>query len=386
MTAAPKTLFIVCGEPSGETYAVRAARAFRSRFPRAPMEGIGGARLAGEGVRLLLDYGRISVVGVTEVVRHLPAVIGALRAAVRRATRPDVGAVLLVDFPEFNFRVGKKASASGVPVVYFVPPQLWAWRPGRAAELARFTKGVVVAFPFEESLLKARGVNARFAGHPLLDELAPWLDAPPDPARFGIPGGKTLVGLLPGSRPGEIRAHLPAMAGAARRIAARFPDVHFAVPLASPEFRGLVASGIAGGGAGFPVTLVERERHLLFRGMATALAASGTATLELALLGVPPVIVYRTSAVTYWVGRRLAAVSSIGLPNILAGEAFLPELIHDACRPDRMAGEIEALLSDGARRRALAGRCVALRDRLRGPGPAEAVVDMLAAAGGDAWE
>jgi lipid-A-disaccharide synthase len=385
LTPTPKTLFIACGEPSGETYAARAARAFRRRFPDAPMEGIGSARLAGEGVRLILDYGSISVVGVTEVVRHLPAVFRALRAAVRRATRPDVGAVLLVDFPDFNFRVGKRANASGVPVVYFVPPQLWAWRRGRAKELARFTKGVVVAFPFEETLLRESGVNARFAGHPLLDELGPLLDAPPDPARFGIPEGKTLVGLLPGSRPGEIRAHLPAMAEAARRIALRFPEVHFAVPLASPGFRGLVASELAASGGGFPVTVVERERHLLFRGMATALAASGTATLELALLGVPPVIVYRTSAVTYWIGRRLASVSSIGLPNILAGEAFLPELIHDACRPDRMAGEIESLLADGARREALAARCVALRGRLRGPGCAEAVVDMLAAAGGEAW-
>ncbi len=386
MRRGPKTLFIVCGEPSGETYAVRAAQAFRRRFPQAPMEGIGGARLAEEGVRLLLDYGRISVVGVTEVVRHLPAVVGALRAAVRRATRPDVGAVLLVDFPDFNFRVGRKASAAGVPVVYFVPPQLWAWRPGRAGQLARFTKGVVVPFPFEESLLRAKGVNARFAGHPLLDELGPCLDAAPEPARFGIPPGKTLVGLLPGSRPGEIRAHLPAMAEAARRLVARFPDVHFAVPLASPAFRDLVAAELGPGGPGIPVTLVERDRHLLFRGMATALAASGTATLELALLGVPPVVVYRTSAVTYWIGRRLAAVSSIGLPNILAGEAFLPELIPDACRPDRMAEEVGRLLADAGRRDALAARCRGLRERLRGPGPAEAVVDMLAAAGGDAWE
>ncbi len=387
MTRVAKTLFVACGEPSGETYAVRAVQAFRRRFPDVPMEGIGSARLAGEGVRLLFDYGSISVVGVTEVLRHLPAVVRALRTAAGRVARPDVGAVLLVDFPDFNFRVGKKASAAGVPVVYFVPPQLWAWRPGRARELARFTKGVVVAFPFEEPLLRESGVAARFAGHPLLDELGPCLDAPPDPARFGIPAGKTVVGLLPGSRPGEIRSHLPAMAEAARRIAGRFPDVHFAVPLASPGFRGLVEAGLGGAGAAaeFPVTIVERDRHLLFRGMATALAASGTATLELALLGVPPVIVYRTSAVTYWIGKRLASVSSIGLPNILAGEPFLPELIHHACRPDRMADEVEALLADGPRRAALAARCVALRELLRGPGPAEAVVDMLAAAGGDAW-
>ena len=378
-----KTLFILCGEPSGETYAVRVARAFRNRFPAAPMEGIGGARLAREGVRLLQDYGELSVVGLTEVVSHLPAIARALRGVVRRVKSPDVGAVLLVDFPEFNFRVGKKANAGGIPVVYYIPPQLWAWRAGRAEELARFTKGVVVPFPFEETILKEKGVNVRFAGHPLLDELAPYFDVPASAANFGIPEGKRVVGLLPGSRPGEIRRHFPLMVEAARRIAARFSDVHFAVPLAGPEFREVILSGLTG--IALPLTIVENERFLVFREMKVALAASGTATLELALLGVPPVIVYRTSSVTYRIGKRMARVPYIGLPNIVAGRKFLPELIQYQCRPETMAQEIGDLLADDGKRERLSEVCRGLRGVLAGTGPAEAVVDMLAQEAGAVW-
>ena len=383
MNLPPKTLFIICGEPSGETYAARVARAFRLRYPLAPMEGIGSSRLAAEGVRLLMDYARISVVGITEVVRHLPAILEALWRSMRRVTRPDVGALLLVDFPDFNFRVGRKAHGKNIPVIYFIPPQLWAWRRKRARELATFTDGVVVPFPFEEPILKERGVNVVFAGHPLLDELAPYFDADPDPVRFGVPPGKRLVGLLPGSRLGEIRSHLPVMAEAAHRVLERFPDVHFAVPLASPRLREAVES--AGRLRGLPVTLVENDRYLLFRGMETAAAASGTGTLELALLGVPPVIVYRTSRITYWIGKRLAEVASIGLPNILAGEPFLPELIQEECRPDRISEELGALLSRPERREALAVRCRSLREMLAGSGPSEAVVSMLGREAGDIW-
>ena len=347
------------------------------------MVGIGSDRLASEGVRLLRDYGEISVVGLTEVIRHLPAIARAMRDAVRRTAEPDVGALLLVDFPEFNFRVGKKAHARGIPVIYYIPPQLWAWRAGRAKELARFTRGVVVPFPFEEPLLKEKGVNVRFAGHPLLDEVGPYLDVPAEPGRFGIPGGKRVVGLLPGSRSGEIRRHFPPMVEAARRIAERFPDVHFAVPLAEPGFREGIVAGLTG--SRLPLTIVGNERFLLFRGMTAALSVSGTATLELALFGVPSVIVYRTSSVTYWIGKRMARVTTIGLPNIVAGRKFLPELIQDECRPETMARELGKLLDDDDRREELAKACRGLKGFLSGTGPSEAVVEMLAREAGRAW-
>ncbi|RJP20106.1 MAG: lipid-A-disaccharide synthase [Deltaproteobacteria bacterium] len=383
MKPGPKTLFLLCGEPSGEAYAARVAREFRRRHPGVPMEGIGGARLADEGVKLLLDYGAISVVGVTEVLTHLPAIRSALAAATGRVLRPDIGAVVLVDYPDFNFRVGLSAWRRGVPVIYYIPPQVWAWRTGRAKTLAKFTRGAVVLFPFEETLLRKFGVNAVFAGHPLLEELEPFLDADPDPARFGLPEGKTIVGLLPGSRPGEIEAHLPVLLSAAGAVAREHPEVHFALPVARPALREPIARRVSG--TTLPLTVVDEGRHLLFRGMMAAMAVSGTVTLELALLGVPSVIVYRTSWVTYQIGRRLAKVESVGLPNIVAGEPFLPELIQDDCTPGRIAAALGGMLSDGPRRLGLRARCLSLRDRLRGPGPTGAVVDMLDREAAGAW-
>jgi lipid-A-disaccharide synthase len=378
-----KTLFLLCGEPSGEVYAARVARAFRARYPDVPLEGIGSARLEGEGVRLLRDYGDISVMGFTGVARRLPAILGALRSAEERVSRPDIGAVVLVDFPDFNFRVGQAAWKRGVPVIYYIPPQVWAWRTGRARTLARFTRGAVVLFPFEERFLKGFGVNAVFAGHPLMEELADVLDAPADPGRFGIPEGVRVVGILPGSRPAEVEKNLQPLLSTARLVAERFPDAHFALPVARPSLREAIARG--SDGCGFPLTLVSGDRHLLFRCMDAALAVSGTVTLELALLGVPSVIVYRTSWANYRIAKAFAKVRSIGLPNLVAVEPFLPELIQDAFTPVRAAEALRWMMEDEARLRALRGRCVALREILRGPGPTAAVVDMLGREAAGAW-
>jgi len=347
------------------------------------MEGIGSELLASEGVRILRDYGDISVIGVTEALRRLPAIRAALSAVTERVSRPDIGAVLLVDFPDFNFRVGKTAARRGIPVVYYVPPQVWAWRPGRAKTLARFTKGAVVLFPFEVAFLRASGVNAVFAGHPILDELVPFLDAAPDPGRFGIPRGKRAIGLLPGSRAGEVAAHLPILLDAARLLLQRFPDLHFALPVARPALRGAIAREVAD--SGLPVALVDEARQLLFRGLEAAMAVSGTVTLELALLGVPAVIVYRTSWLSYQIGRRLAKVDCVGLPNIASGEKFLPELLQDDCTPRRIAGAAAEILADPALRARLRARGLSLRSLLRGPGPTEAVVSMLGKEAAGAW-
>jgi lipid-A-disaccharide synthase len=380
----PRTLFLLCGEPSGEVYASRVARAFRERYPGVPIEGIGSSRLEGEGVRLLRDYGDISVMGFTGVVKRLPAIRRALREATDRVSRPDIGAVVLVDFPDFNFRVGLAAWKRGVPVVYYIPPQVWAWRTGRARTLARFTRGAVVLFPFEEEFLRRYGVNAVFAGHPLMEELAPVLDAPAEPARFGIPAGKRVVGLLPGSRPSEIHHHLEALLSAARIVAERSPDVHFALPVARPALRDSIERGVSG--CGLPLTLVSEDRHRLFRCMHAALAVSGTVTLELALLGVPPVIVYRASWINFRIAKAFAKVRSIGLPNLAAGEPFLPELIQDDFTPARAADALLGVTEDPARYEALRGRCLALREVLRGTGPTEAILDMLGREAPDAWQ
>lgn len=378
-----KTLFLLCGEPSGEVYAARVARAFRERYPDVPLEGIGSSRLEREGVRLLRDYGDISVMGFTGVARRLPAILGALRAAKERVARPDIGAVVLVDFPDFNFRVGIAARKRGVPVVYYIPPQVWAWRTGRARTLARFARGAVVLFPFEETFLKGFGVNAVFAGHPLMEELSGVLDAPAEPARFGIPEGTRVVGILPGSRPAEVAQNLPLLLSSARLVAERFPDARFVLPVARPSLRDSIARGSEG--CGVPLTLVSEDRHRLFRCMEAALAVSGTVTLELALLGVPSVIVYRTSWLNYRIAKAFAKVRSIGLPNLVAGEPFLPELIQDDFTPARAADALVRMMGDPSRLGALRGRCLSLREVLRGPGPTAAVVEMLGKEAAGAW-
>ena len=379
----PKTLFFLCGEPSGETYAVRVAREFRRRFPEVPMEGIGGHRLESEGVKLLRDYTKISVVGFTEVLSHFSAIRETLTAAKTRIRCGDIGAVVLIDFPEFNFRVGLAAHACGIPVIYYVPPQLWAWRTGRAKTIAEFTNGVVVLFPFEETLLREYGVNAVFAGHPLLDELEPWLDARPDPGRFGLPEEKTVIGLLPGSRFGEVSRHLPILLEAARILLRKHPDICFALPVARPALKEPIEQEVKG--SGLPVTLVESESYLMFRGLTAALSVSGTATLELALLGVPSVIIYKASRISYRIGKMLAKVDRIGLPNIVAQEIFLPELIQNDCTPDRIADAMDAMLENRGKLAEMKAKCLSLRDRLRGPGAANAVVDMLATEARNAW-
>ena len=379
----PKTLFFLCGEPSGETYAVQVLREFRRRFPEVPMEGIGGLRLESEGVKLLRDYTKISVMGFTEVLSRLPTIWEALAAVKARIRRGDVGAMVLVDFPGFNFRVGLAASKLGIPVIYYIPPQLWAWRTGRARTIAKFARGVVVLFPFEETLLREYGVNASFAGHPLLDELEPWFEAQPAPWQFGLSEGKISIGLLPGSRQGEIFYHLPILLEAARILLKKYPNLQFALPVAGPALKGPIEQGVRE--SGLPVTLVDSERHLLFRGLAAAISVSGTATLELALMGVPSVIIYRASWISYWIVRMLVRVNWIGLPNIVAGEGFLPELIQNDCTSERIADAVGALLEDPERLANLRTRCLSLRDRLRGSGAAKMVVDMLATEAREAW-
>ena len=241
--------------------------------------------------------------------------------------------MVLVDFPEFNFRVGLAAARRGIPVIYYIPPQLWAWRTGRARTIARFARGAVVLFPFEEEFLRGIGVNAVFAGHPLLDELEPWLDAPPDPARFGIPPGKRAIGLLPGSRPGEVSTHLPILLAAARLLLQRFPDLHFALPVARPSLREPIAREVAEVGASRS-RWWTRSGSCCSGGWKPRSRFREPSRSSSPCWASPSVIVYRTSWLTYQVGRLLAKVDRVGLPNIVSGEKFLPELIQDDCTPD----------------------------------------------------
>jgi len=321
--------------------------------------------MAAEGVQLLQRIDRVAVVGGTEAVARLPALWRAFRSLRDRVRRNPPGALVLVDFPEFNMRLARAARRAGVPVVYFVAPQVWAWRRGRVRAMARDLRRVLAIFPFEVGLYEEAGVPVEFVGHPLLDVL-PALGREESRAGLAEPGN-LLVGLLPGSREAEVRRHLPLLLDAARRIRGRQARTRFVVPAAPTVDRGaLEAAGLA---SGLPLQVLRGEAYRVMAAADLLLVTSGTATLEAACYGTPMVVLYRLSRLSYALARLLVrGVSHISLPNILAGRAVVPELIQDRASPDLLAAAALRLLEDETARAAQRAALLDVRARLGEPG------------------
>lgn len=327
-------LLISAGEASGDLHGARLLEALRRRRPDLTAFGMGGERLERAGLRRIVRSEKLAVVGVFEVFEKLPALSRALarmRGAARRFA-PD-GAVL-IDFPDFNGILARRLHRDGVPLVYYVSPQVWAWRPGRARSIARMARRIVTLFPFETEIYRALGADAVCAGHPLVDDVRESLETEPAPAHKE----KHRLVLLPGSRVAEVRRHWRPMLQAADSLARRF-DLEVAV-VRAPALPEALFAGAAE--RGFPV--VASGRHALIASADLAIVASGTATLETALCGTPMIVVYRTSAASYAIGKRLVKVPWISLVNIVAGEAVVPELIQEQFYAARLEREAAALL------------------------------------------
>jgi len=362
-------VLLVAGEVSGDLHGATLARALAALAPGIALAGMGGPRMAAAGVRILHGIERTAVVGGTEALGRLPVLWRILRDLTRslRERRPRV--LVLIDFPEFNLRLARRARRLGIPVVYFVAPQVWAWRRGRLRAMARDVSRVLAVFPFEVGLYREAGVPVDFVGHPLLDVL-PAFDR--ETARTGLATAReTLVGLLPGSRVEEVRRHLPVLLGAARRILRRVPDARFALPLAPTLGRELVERPIeADGPAG--VRVLSGEAHRVMAAADLVLVASGTATLEAACYGTPMVVLYRLSAVSYALARLVVrGIPGISLPNIIAGRAAVPELIQREATPARVARAALALLQNDAVRAAQRLQLREVRTRLGAAGAGE---------------
>jgi lipid-A-disaccharide synthase len=359
---------IVAGEASGDLHGAKLVAAMRRRAEGLAFSGIGGRALRAAGVRLVAEASDLAVVGVTEVLARLPAIRRALRAmrALLRDERPDL--LILIDFPDFNLRVAAAARRLGVPVLYFISPQLWAWRTGRVRQVRRRVDHMAVILPFEEAFYRARGVTATFVGHPLLDQPLPGERA----AARRWPGDAPVVGLLPGSRRGEVARHLPLLLAAAAQIAARRPAARFVVSQAESVDPGWFRSRLEAGVGSVPGLTVAPGVDAVLARSHVAVAASGTVTLEAALHGVPMVIVYQVSRLTYAVGRLLVrGVRHIGLVNLVAGKTLAPELINAQATPANIRREVERLLADAADYAARSRELAALRHRLGGPGASE---------------
>ena len=322
--------FFSAGEASGDMYAAWFLEALRARAPEARCFGCAGARLREAGCEALLESERIAMVGLAEVATEVPRVWRLYRALLREALarRPDLA--VLVDAPDFNLRLARHFRRAGVPVLYLVAPQAWAWRPWRARQIARVVDRLLCIFPFEEEWFRKRGVNAEYIGHPLGGRVAPRLTRSAFFAEHALDPARPLVVLLPGSRRREVALNLPVMAEAARRWPAQ-------TAVALPP--GLPAPPT-------PFPLLRGASHDALAHADVAVIASGTATIEGALLGTPMAVVYRVTEPTWWLGRLLVRTPFYSMVNLVAGRRVVPELIQADFTPERLSGEVERLLND----------------------------------------
>lgn len=354
-------MLLVAGEASGDLHGATLASALSALAPGVRIAGMGGERMAAAGVRLVRRVERVTVVGGTEAFGRLPALWSAFKALQSQLKHRRPRVLVLIDFPEFNMRLARVARGLGIPVVYFVAPQLWAWRPRRIQAMARDVSRVLAIFPFEVGLYQEAGVPVEFVGHPVLDVL-PEFDR--DAARQGLAAdGETLVGLLPGSRDAEVRRHLPVLLGAAQRIRARRPGTRFALPVAGTIPPGGIAEAVRA--SGLSVEVLPGEAYRVMAAADLLLVASGTATLEAACYGAPMVVLYRLSALSHAIARRLVrGVSHISLPNIIAGREIVRELIQDEATPAAVAAAGLDLLENEVTRAAQRAALLEVRSRL----------------------
>ena len=364
--ARPKRVLLVAGEASGDLHGADLVAALRQRIPDLEVVGIGGSHLREVGMRTVADARDIAKVGLVEGVGRLRAILRAYRtlAGMLRAGQPDLA--VFIDFPEFNLRLARVAKRAGVPVFYYIGPQVWAWRRGRIRTVARRVDALALVFPFEPPLYASCCRAVEFVGHPLLDRVRVTRSREDSLARYGLDPRRPVVALLPGSRRKEIRYVLPRLLDAAARLR-RERGCQFVLALAPTVEAAQVEQEIAR--RQVEIRIVANDTYNLIHAADLALVASGTATLETALLERPMVIVYRLSPVTYGVARLLVGVPHIGIPNIVAGHAVVPELVQGLATGERIAAAAKGILDDPAGRRRMVGELAAIRGHL-GPGGA----------------
>ncbi len=383
MTGSRRVL-VVAGEASGDRHAAGLAREARARDPALRFLGVGGPALRDAGAEILVDMEALSIIGITEAVAALPRVrrVMARLEGVLRDDPPD--ALLLVDLPDFNLALAKRAKRAGIPVAWFVSPQVWAWRRGRVKAIRRRVDRMIVLFPFEADFYREHGVPVTLAGHPLAEVRPAGIPREEAKRRLGLDPAAPALALLPGSRRGELDRLLDPMLGAAAEVRRRLGDVSLLLPVAPGLDAGEVRRRV--GPSGLPVAVLPGALDEIAAAVEAALVASGTATLELAVREVPHVIVYRTSLLTYLLARFLVRVRHVGLVNLVAPRPFVPELLQGGFTPGRAADALAPLLREGPARAAMVARLREVRRRLGEPGAygraAEALLRVLDGAPG----
>lgn len=366
----PWEIMIVAGEASGDAHAADLIAALRRRHPDLHFFGCGGERMAAAGCELLVDISQLAVLGLVEVLAHLPRIHRLWRRLRQALLQRRPAGIVLVDFPDFNLRLAKAAHAAGIPAVYFISPQLWAWRSGRVKQVRRNIRRMICIFPFEQDFYAEHGINVAWVGHPLVDRVAAARRQLPDARewreRLGGSGAE-LIALLPGSRKREIEFHLPTMLDAAARLHDEAPR-EFVVPVA-PTLRQADVAAMIPESLRASVHLVPAaEMYTALAYARLAIVASGTATVETALMGTPMVVVYRLSHLSYGLGRRLVRTPYVAMVNLIAGGGVVPELIQSHFRAEVIVDWAHRLLPAGQERLQMLRALEQIRERLGPPG------------------
>jgi lipid-A-disaccharide synthase len=355
---------ISAGDASGELYGAQLIHALRERVPGAQFFGLGGERMRAAGCDLTVQAKDVAVLGMVEILTHLPRLYSKFNKLIRAvdANRPDVA--IIIDFPGFNLRVARALHKRGVPVIYYVAPQFWAWRPWRVRHIRRWVDKALVIFPFEEKWYRERGVPVEFVGHPLTDEPMPSVSREQFAEENGLDASRQWIALMPGSRRKEFRMNLRPMLEAAERIGREY---QFLLPVAGTltrDFVELELSRYGVRGAAWSVEPVRDAQAALLHSRA-AVVASGTATVEAALMGTPMVVVYRVSPLTYLMGRPLVRVPHFAMVNLIAGREVVPELVQRDFTGERVSQELKPLIPGGEKRERMVAELAQVAEKLR---------------------
>jgi lipid-A-disaccharide synthase len=362
-------ILISAGEASGEFYGAELIKALRQQLsergfaPDIEFFGVGGEQMRAAGCELLVDASEIAEVGIVEVVKHIPTIYRRFREVVSEAERRRPDAAVLIDFPDFNLRLAREMHKRGVPVIYYVSPQLWAWKQGRIELVRKYVRKTLVIFPFEETFYRERGIEAQFVGHPLADLPAPTISREQFAAEHNLDAGRQWIALLPGSRRAEVSRIFPTLLEAAQLLGL---DYVYIVPVASTLDARWMASFLRDG-AGPPITFTKDARATLLHSRAAAVA-SGTSTLEAALIGTPFTMVYRVAPLTWALGRRLVKVDRFAMVNLIAERDVVPELVQSNFTAQKICIELRRIVPHGEAREKMLADFREVRQRLQ---PAE---------------
>jgi len=358
-------ILISAGEASGEMYGAQLIEALRRRDPSFEFFGVGGDRMRAAGCDAVVDAKDLAVVGITEILSHLPKIYGLFHKLIAEADkrRPDLA--IVIDSPAFNWRVARQMHKRGIPVVYYVCPQFWAWRQGRVRLLRKYVNKALVIFPFEEKFYRDRGVDATYVGHPLAELRRPEITRDQYAAENGLTASKPWITLMPGSREKEVKMNLPEMLQAADLLG---DECEFVIPVAPTISKNLILEVMKRDVGTVAVHLTTEALPALAHSRA-GIIASGTATVEAAIMGTPFVMVYRVSPLTYWLGRPRVTLTPFAMVNLIAGKEIVPELVQQDFTAENVVAKLREILPDGPARTKMVEGLAAARTELRGPSP-----------------